>query len=148
MSELLLRGWNVAVPVVDVGDDVFVIDDNDKTTRRIQVKSSLVRPNLKTRLPEASFTLSRPQLRSGHPIELIYMFMMREQATWRFLVIPRLALSRLHNSYLNSPRSGPGRPPKSHEDAATDSLTLNISLADGPWVWGVSLAEFESAWPV
>lgn len=27
MSELLLRGWNVAVPVVDVGDDVFVIDD-------------------------------------------------------------------------------------------------------------------------
>jgi hypothetical protein len=32
MSELLLRGWNVAVPVVDVGDDVLVVDDNDKTT--------------------------------------------------------------------------------------------------------------------
>jgi hypothetical protein len=40
MSELLLRGWNVAVPVVDVGDDVFVIDDNDKTTWRLQVKAS------------------------------------------------------------------------------------------------------------
>ena len=40
MSELLLRGWNVAVPVVDVGDDVFVIDDNDKTTYRMQVKSA------------------------------------------------------------------------------------------------------------
>ncbi len=40
MSELLLRGWNVAVPVVDVGDDVFVIDDNDKTTYRVQVKSA------------------------------------------------------------------------------------------------------------
>jgi hypothetical protein len=39
MSELLLRGWNVAVPVVDVGDDVFIIDDNDKTTHRIQVKA-------------------------------------------------------------------------------------------------------------
>src|SRR5690606_23258604 len=38
MSELLLRGWNVAVLVVDVGDDVFVIDDNDKTTYRMQVK--------------------------------------------------------------------------------------------------------------
>lgn len=35
MSELLLRGWNVAVPVVDVGDDAFVIDDRDKTTRRV-----------------------------------------------------------------------------------------------------------------
>jgi hypothetical protein len=32
MSEFLLRGWNVAVPVVDVGDDVFVIEDNEKTT--------------------------------------------------------------------------------------------------------------------
>jgi hypothetical protein len=40
MSELLLRGWNVAVPVVDVGDDAFVIDDNDKTTWRLQVKSA------------------------------------------------------------------------------------------------------------
>jgi hypothetical protein len=40
MSEVLLRGWNVAVPVVDVGDDVFVIDDNDKTTYRLQIKSA------------------------------------------------------------------------------------------------------------
>lgn len=40
MSELLLRGWNVAVPVVDVGDDVLIIDDNDKTTFRVQVKSA------------------------------------------------------------------------------------------------------------
>lgn len=30
MSELLLRGWNVAIPVVDVGDDVLFIDDQDK----------------------------------------------------------------------------------------------------------------------
>lgn len=41
MSELLLRGWNVAVPVVD--DDVFVIDDRDKATRRLQVKTSAIR---------------------------------------------------------------------------------------------------------
>ena len=44
MSELLLRGWNVAVPVVDVGDDVFVIDDRDKTTLRAQVKTSAAEP--------------------------------------------------------------------------------------------------------
>ena len=44
MSELLLRGWNVAVPVVDVGDDVFVIDDSDKKTRRLQVKTSTMDP--------------------------------------------------------------------------------------------------------
>jgi hypothetical protein len=27
-----LRGWNVAVPVVDIGDDVLVIDDDDETS--------------------------------------------------------------------------------------------------------------------
>jgi hypothetical protein len=43
MSEVLLRGWNVAVPVVDVGDDVFVIDDNDKTTWRLQVKTATLK---------------------------------------------------------------------------------------------------------
>ncbi len=28
MAEFLLRGWNVAIPEVDVGDDIFVVDDN------------------------------------------------------------------------------------------------------------------------
>ncbi len=61
MSELLLRGWNVAVPVVDVGDDVFVIDDNDKTTWRLQVKTAEGEANGGS--VKAKFTLSRAQLR-------------------------------------------------------------------------------------
>jgi hypothetical protein len=69
MSEVLLRGWNVAVPVVDVGDDVLIIDDNDKTTFRLQVKST------RTSYGEpatAKFTLSRQQLRTPQEIELLY----------------------------------------------------------------------------
>jgi hypothetical protein len=27
MSYFLMRGWNVAIPEVDVGDDLFVVDD-------------------------------------------------------------------------------------------------------------------------
>ena len=27
MAELLLRGWNTAIPEVDVGDDIFVVRD-------------------------------------------------------------------------------------------------------------------------
>jgi hypothetical protein len=65
MSELLLRGWNVAVPVVDVGDDVFVIDDNDKTTWRLQVKSSKVENLPAGDGVKAKFTLSRAQLRTA-----------------------------------------------------------------------------------
>jgi hypothetical protein len=147
MSELLLRGWNVAVPVVDVGDDVFVIDDNDKTTRRVQVKSSLAKREPGTNTSGVGFTLSRKQLQRGSRIPLIYMFMVREDEKWRFFVIPREQLFRLHNLYLQAPRSGPGRPPKSHGDARTDSLTLTINLDGEAQAWGASLAKFESAWP-
>ncbi|MFO7565123.1 MAG: group I intron-associated PD-(D/E)XK endonuclease [Enhygromyxa sp.] len=147
MSELLLRGWNVAIPAVDVGDDVFVIDDNDKTTLRVQVKSRLIQRNDKTNLPEASFTISRAQLRTGFSTRLIYMFLVRESSTWRFFVIPQLQLSRLHNRYVEAPKSGPGRPPKRHQEATTDSLTFTISLEGEPRVWGASLADFESTWP-
>jgi hypothetical protein len=62
MSELLLRGWNVAVPVVDVGDDVFVIDDNGKTTWRVQAKSTLAKADA-SGVTQASFTVSRSRLR-------------------------------------------------------------------------------------
>lgn len=147
MSELLLRGWNVAVPVVDVGDDVFVIDDNNKTTRRVQVKSSVIRPNAKTGLLEASFTLSRTQLRTAHLTPLIYMLLARDPTKWRRFVIPQIRLLRLHDRYLQTPKTGRGRPPKSHEDAKTDSLTLTISLEGEPQGWGATLTEFESTWP-
>ncbi|NJK33388.1 MAG: hypothetical protein HC927_13855 [Deltaproteobacteria bacterium] len=109
MSEVLLRGWNVAVPVVDVGDDVLIIDDNDKTTLRVQVKSSRVNKDDKVQ-----FTLSRKQLRSDHPVELVYMLMLREAERWRFLVIPRQDLWERHREYLSTPgrrgrnRSGVG----------------------------------------
>ena len=40
MSELLLRGYNVAMPEVDVGDDVFVVRDEEESVTRVQVKSA------------------------------------------------------------------------------------------------------------
>jgi hypothetical protein len=142
MSEILLRGWNVAVPVVDVGDDVFVIDDNDKRTFRLQVKSGRVSKGT------ATFTLSRPQLRVALPIELLYMFMLREESRWRFLLIPRVQLDELHRQYLGATRVGRGRRPKADSDAKTDGLTLQVALTvDGAQAWGVSLNEFLDRWP-
>ena len=40
MSEFLARGWNVAVPEVDVGDDIFVAKDADGEFARVQVKAA------------------------------------------------------------------------------------------------------------
>src|SRR4051794_38172880 len=40
MSEFLLRGYNVAVPEIDVGDDIYVVEDQNGNLRRVQVKSA------------------------------------------------------------------------------------------------------------
>ena len=40
MSEFLMLGWNVAIPEVDIGDDIFVVQDDNGTLRRVQVKTS------------------------------------------------------------------------------------------------------------
>ena len=56
MSEFLLRGYNVAVPAVDTGDDVFVVDDRQGALWRVQVKFLL-----RHWIPK----FNRPQLRQA-----------------------------------------------------------------------------------
>lgn len=145
MSELLLRGWNVAVPVVDVGDDVFVIDDHDKTTWRVQVKSAMASrsdPGLDTTL-KARFTLSRSQLGKSHDTELFYMLMIRVERAWRFLVIPRKELFAIHRRFVDAPRSGRGRPPVATVDAKHDGLALDVTIdAHSAFGWNTSLTAF------
>lgn len=60
MSELLSRGWNVAVPEVDRGDDIFVVRDHDGHFMRIQVKTATATP-LKKGF-NAQFLISLSQL--------------------------------------------------------------------------------------
>lgn len=40
MGELCLRGYNVAMPEIDKGDDVFVVNDTSGAMWRLQVKTS------------------------------------------------------------------------------------------------------------
>ena len=156
MSELLLRGWNVAVPVVDVGDDVFVIDDNDKTTWRLQVKTSMVEvvpaaggPPAAERL-RASFMLSRAQLRTAQPIELFYMLAMRLQRRWRFLIVPRTEMLAIRERYVEGARgrAGRGRPPAGDADARSDGLRLVVELEGDEAVgWDAPLTSYLDVWP-
>jgi hypothetical protein len=151
MSELLLRGWNVAVPVVDVGDDVFIIDDNDKTTRRLQVKTAAgVRDG--TAFPpkyNALFGLSRRQLREAQPIELFFLFLARIERGWRFLIVPRYELVQIRDDFVNAPRPAKrGRPPVADAEAMTDGLTFNITIeGSSAYGWGSSLSRFLDQWP-
>lgn len=44
MAECLMRGFNVAIPEVDIGDDLFVVNDQSGNYRRIQVKTVTATP--------------------------------------------------------------------------------------------------------
>lgn len=152
MSELLLRGWNVAVPVVDVGDDVFVIDDNDKTTWRLQVKSAEGEE-----MPEADgggvrarFTLSRKQLRTPQAIELFFMLIVRHHGRWDFLVVPRTDLLRVRDSYVDGAKTAKktGRLPLADEIAKTDNLAFEVVFKElAVTGWDAPLDTYRNQWP-
>lgn len=100
MSELLVRGWNVATPEVDRGDDIFVVQDIKGELKRIQVKTATGK-ELKIG-HSAKFNLRVDQLRTAFTPDLHYVFVMRRNtAYWNdFIIISRFELDNYHQ--LNS----------------------------------------------
>lgn len=80
MSEFLIRGWNVAIPEVDIGDDIFVVQDAYGILRRVQVKSatSIIRKNGFG----AFFRINLKQLFNISQIPVHYVFIVRHQQKW------------------------------------------------------------------
>jgi hypothetical protein len=95
MSEFLLRGWNAALPEVDVGDDVFVVKDEGGDLFRIQVKTASSK--LSRGGYTARFAVSLSQLKTPRNPNLTYVFMVRHGPKWGpYLIIPRDALRQEH----------------------------------------------------
>ena len=96
MSEFLYRSINVAVPEVDVGDDVFVVRENDETVTRVQVKHSKAEEQ-KRGSYVAQFDLPWVQFdRPDDTPALVYVFAVRYRACWSdFCVIRRSVLRQL-----------------------------------------------------
>ena len=91
MAEFLWRGWNVAVPEVDVGEDVFVVKDEGGDLWRVQVKTATAQPH-RTGY-SAQFSLSLEQLEAPRVPDLVYVFAIRGSASWEpFVVIDRQVL--------------------------------------------------------
>jgi hypothetical protein len=95
MSEFLCRGWNVATPEVDVGDDVFVVRDSDGQLRRVQVKTANARLR-KNQSISVQYNISLNQLKTLISPELIYAFSIRHAHQWlAFVLIDRQTLREL-----------------------------------------------------
>ena len=72
MSEFLILGWNVAIPEVDIGDDIFVVQDDNGTLRRVQVKTATATNRLSGF--SAQFNVSVKNLRNITNILVHYVF--------------------------------------------------------------------------
>jgi hypothetical protein len=80
MSEFLMRGWNVAVPEVDIGDDIFVVRDENGEFVRVQVKTATAQTRAKSF--SAQFSLPFSQLDRDFVPELVYCFLIRHNHRW------------------------------------------------------------------
>src|SRR4029453_5503917 len=92
MAEFLLRRYNVAMPEVDVGDDIFVVHDREGTMWRIQVKTAIGKR--REYGYSGQFAVRREQLNTPKKPELVYVFALRREAQWDFAVIPRETLAK------------------------------------------------------
>ena len=86
MSEFIVRGYNGAVPEVDVGEDVFVLEDKDAKVSRVQVKAATGR-RLKSGILTAQFNLRYDQLSTPIKPELHYVLIVREANRWAEMVV-------------------------------------------------------------
>ncbi len=85
MSELLRRGWNVAMPEVDEGDDIFVVQNNTGDFVRLQVKSS----NGKKQGDgfKALFKIAKNKFDFSRPPVYMYVFLVRYNDSWQTPII-------------------------------------------------------------
>jgi len=94
MAEFLRRGYNVAIPEIDIGEDIFVVRDADGDLSRIQVKSAIGKGKKRV---AGQFNVPMAQLRRPYEPELHYVFALyREGEGWReFIIIRRDELANL-----------------------------------------------------
>jgi hypothetical protein len=87
MSEFLLRGWNVAIPEIDIGDDIFVVQDDSGTLRRVQVKTSTA--TIRRNGFSGRFRIPLKQLKNLGDIPVHYVFIIRHLSQWSKPIIFR-----------------------------------------------------------
>ncbi len=98
MSEFLARGWNVATPEVDVGDDLFVVEDKKGLFIRVQVKTAQAVERQESY--SVQFNVPLQQLEAAIAPEIYYIFLVRKQNKWSdLLIIPRKTLWDIYEEY-------------------------------------------------
>jgi hypothetical protein len=97
MSEFLWRGWNVAMPEVDEGDDIFVVQHTSGTLYRVQVKTTTAHE--RGGALDGEFNIALRQIITPLPPVLYFVFCFRlASGHWRFAAAKQQQLKELLDS--------------------------------------------------
>lgn len=155
MTEILARGWNVAIPEVDVGDDVFVAQDDGAQLARVQLKTTVTTRVEDRRWRSKTVTLPLRQLmRQNEPVPLTYAFAVRVEDRWQFIVVPRDTLRSMWDQFQEAGRvaaeegrSRGGRPTKVPGAPASGAGIQFTFTDDDVTAWGGrSFQAFRNNW--
>jgi hypothetical protein len=97
MSECLSRGWNVAIPEVDIGEDIFVVEDETSLLVKVQVKTATGKKYKKGFT--AQFIIPKKQIddTSIKGNDLRFVFVSRFNKMWHpFIILTRKELQDLY----------------------------------------------------
>jgi hypothetical protein len=124
MAEFVIRGYNVAMPEIDIGDDIFVVKDSDGDLNRIQVKTAIGKPQKNKDCYLVQFKIAHAHLEKPRKPDITYVFVLRAGDCWRdFVIMPRRELYVLRqNSNIGSLL----------KDRTTGQLSLVITMAFKP----------------
>ncbi len=116
-----MLGWNVAIPEVDIGDDIFVVQDDNGTLRRVQVKTSIA--TVRKAGYSGQFTVSVRNLRNITNILVHYVFIVRHGNEWSKPIIIRqdYLLDHFENKQVGAKANG--------------TITFYFSYIDGKVNW-------------
>jgi len=119
MGEFALRGYNVALPEVDKGDDIFVVNDATGSLWRVQVKTSCEKRQKKS--SRYGFRTRKASVTTIPVPDIAFVFVMRHKEIWRFCVIARAQLE----TYRAAGHLTESRDPKTGIDFLQASLVLH-----------------------
>lgn len=125
MSEFLMLGWNVAIPEVDRGDDIFAVKDEQGELWRVQVKTARAQPSRNGYT--AQFNIPYQQLVQPLDVEIHFVFLIRNQQAWSDTLIVRrddLAIELIDTLEKQNRRS--------------DSITMRLNVRDTGVFYGSS----------
>jgi len=141
MAEILARGWNVAIPEVDLGDDVFVAQDDGARLTRVQLKTTIAEPGPGGKWRANSITLPRRQLlRDNEPVPLTYVFAVRTEHQWQFVIVSREDLRALWDDFQAE------RPSTTAQGGDVVGIRLVLSEDDVAAWGGRSFQRFRNNW--